>query len=268
MRVAATLSEAQIESLSKVLGDCATGSEITQVLASLGLDDGSEGETKWRRLNDVFSRSQAQELSASRILDYIHRTLEPVRYVGKNEEFEIRREQINEILAFSGLAFGSDGEFEEITTATTLTEARQRASTIRAKFDGRRIHPEVLKYCRAELMQDNSFHAVLEATKGLMQRIREMSGVEGDGAPLVDRVFSTSQPVLRFNELQTETQKSEHTGIATLLKGCITALRNPRAHQPRILWKDDDDTTDYLTLISFLHRKLDDCKPTGTRGPK
>ena len=80
--------------------------------------------------------------------------------------------------------------------------------------------------------------------------------------------FSTSQPVLRFNELQTETQKSEHTGIATLLKGCITALRNPRAHQPRILWKDDDDTTDYLTLISFLHRKLDDCKPTGTRGPK
>ena len=31
------------------------------------------------------------------------------------------------------------------------------------------MHPEVLKYCRLELMQDNYFHAVFEATKGLAQ---------------------------------------------------------------------------------------------------
>ena len=39
-----------------------------------------------------------------------------------------------------------------------LTEAERRVKTIQAKFQGRRIHAEVLKYCKAELMQDNSFH--------------------------------------------------------------------------------------------------------------
>ena len=38
-------------------------------------------------------------------------------------------------------------------------------------------------------MQDNYFHAVFEACKGLFQRIRELSGVEADGANLIDRVF-------------------------------------------------------------------------------
>ena len=79
----------------------------------------------------------------------------------------------------------------------------------------------MLKYCRAELMQDNYFHAVFEAAKGLAQRIREESGVDGDGASLVDQVFSVNQPILAFNTLQTETEKSEHKGFAALLKGCF-----------------------------------------------
>jgi uncharacterized protein (TIGR02391 family) len=45
-----------------------------------------------------------------------------------------------------------------------------------------------LKYCRVELMQDNYFHSVFEAVKGLAQRIRDLSGVQLDGAALVDRV--------------------------------------------------------------------------------
>ena len=38
-------------------------------------------------------------------------------------------------------------------------------------------------------MQANYFHAVYEATKGLAQR-RDMTGIQEDGAVLVDRVFS------------------------------------------------------------------------------
>ena len=69
------------------------------------------------------------------------------------------------------------------------------------KFRGRRLHTEVLKYCRAELMEDNYFHAVFEATKGLAQRIREVSGVDGDGAALVDRVFLGNRPVLALQHI-------------------------------------------------------------------
>ena len=112
------------------------------------------------------------------------------------------------------------------------------------------------------MLQDNYFHAVFEATKGLAQRIREMSSVEADGAALVDRVFSIERPVLAFNTLRTETERSEYKGFAALLKGCFAAVRNPLAHEPKILWEGEDDAADYFSLISLLHRKLDDCVPT------
>ena len=111
-------------------------------------------------------------------------------------------------------------------------------------------------------MQENYFHAVFEATKGLAQRIREMVGIEADGAALIDRVFSISKPMLAINTLQTETEKSEHKGFAALLRGCFGAVRNPLAHEPKILWEGEDDAADYLSLVSLLHRKLDDCAST------
>ena len=182
--------------------------------------------------------------------------------MGRSEEFERRRQELNRILAFSGLEFGKDGQFRTIDKAQTLDEAEARTRTIRAKFQGRRIHSEVLKYCRAELLQDNYFHAVFEAAKGLAQRIRETSGTHGDGAALVDQAFSIERPLLAFNALQTETERSEHKGFSALLKGCFAAVRNPLAHEPKILWQGEDDAADYLSLISLLHRKLDDCVPT------
>ena len=79
----------------------------------------------------------------------------------------------------------------------------------------------------------------------------------------MDKVFSINQPLLAFNTLRTETEKSEHKGFASLLKGCFSAFRNPLAHQPKILWKgDEDDIVDCFSLISFLHRKLDNCHST------
>ena len=161
MSVVPPFSNALVESISKVLGDCGSGSEITDVLAGLGLDDHSEGYTKWRRLNDVFLGLQKRDGAANGILGFIRSYLEPARFVGKHEKFEDCRKKLNEVLAFSGLEYGDDAEFRKIPVAKTLTEAERRANTIRAKFQGRRIHDEVLKYCKAELMQDNSFHAVL-----------------------------------------------------------------------------------------------------------
>jgi uncharacterized protein (TIGR02391 family) len=106
---------------------------------------------------------------------------------------------------------------------------------------------------------------VFEAAKGLAQRIRDMTGVQADGASHVDRVFAIERPLLALNTLRTETEKSEHRGFAALLKGCFAAVRNPLAHEPKILWEGEDDAADYLSLISLLHRKLDQCVPTGLR---
>lgn len=257
-----SFNDAQIETLARFLGNCSTGSEISRILQNRGLVDNSGQSTKWRRLYWVFHYYQNEFKCANHILDFIRALLAPERFVNRHEEFEKYRKHLNQILSFSGIEYGADGEFREVTQAKTLDEAEQRVKTIQAKFQGRRIHPEVFKYCRTELMQDNYFHAVFEATKGLAQRIREMSGVQADGAALVDQVFSVERPLLAFNTLQTETERSEHKGFAALLKGCFAAIRNPLAHEPKILWEGEDDAADYLSLISLLHRKLDECVRT------
>ena len=263
MAMVPPLSEGQIDTLAKILGECGTGSDISRVLSDRGLKDESGHTTKWRRLYWVFLSSQKQYHSSNQVLDFIQAYLTPARFVGRIAEFEANRQELNTVLVFSGLELGADGMFRRLEAAKTLNEAERRVRTIRAKFQGRSIHPEVLKYCRVELLQDNYFHAVFEATKGLAERIRELSGIQADGAALIDRVFAIDRPILAINTLQTETERSEHKGFATLLKGCFAAIRNPMAHEPKLLWNGDEDGADYLYLISLLHRKLDHCVQTG-----
>jgi len=260
-----SLPEGQVEALARLLGECGSGTDISRVLKDRGLIDKSGESTKWRRLYWVFLDSQKTYHCANHVVDFIRAFLTPARFVGRSEEFERSRQSLNTILAFSGLEYGADGCFRRVTAATTLDEAEMRVRTIQAKFQGRRLHPEVLRYCRTELMQDNYFHAVFEATKGLAQRIREMAGIQADGAALVDRAFSIERPLLALSSLRSETEKSEHKGFASLLKGCFAAVRNPLAHEPKILWEGEDDAADYLSLVSLLHRKLDDCVSTGLR---
>lgn len=259
-------SEGQIEALAQLLGECGTGNDISRFFISKGLVDNSGESTKWKRLYWVFLKCQKQHQCANLIVDFIQSFLTPARFVGRNDEFETNRQHLNTILSFSGLEYGKDGKFRQCKIAKTLDEAEKRARTIRAKFQGRQIHPEVLKYCSPELLQDNYFHAVFEASKGLAQRIRDLSGVQADGAALIDKVFSIDKPILAINSLRTETERSEHKGFALLLKGCFAAVRNPLAHEPKILWQGEDDAADYLSLISLLHRKLDESTVTGLKG--
>lgn len=259
-------SDRQLERVSRILGECTTGTEISRLLDSLGFSDTSGESTKWRRLYRTFAKYQKADKSPSKLIDFIRTTLAPEGFVDNAEAFETIRHELNTVIAFAGLEYGKDGKFRHIAAATTIDEAQRRVQTLSAKFQGRRLHSEVLRYCKPELLQKNYFHAVFEATKGLAQRIREMSAVEADGAALVDKVFSVDRPLLALNTLTTETEKSEHKGFASLLKGCFAAVRNPLAHQPKILWEGEDDAADYLSLISLLHRKLDDCVPTGLGG--
>ena len=254
-------SDNSIEALSRILGDCAVGWQLNFMMDSCGIDFESNISTKWKRLDQAFRNYQSLDGSADKILEFISLVFEPVRFADSDWDFNGSRQAINTVLAFSGYEVGEDGKMLQVEAVQTLNEAVKRAQTIHEKIRDRNIHDEVTKYCTAELMQENYFHAVFEATKGLAQRVRELSGVDGDGSSLVDIVFSLKKcPKLAFNSLQTETEKSEHRGFAALLKGCFQAVRNPLAHEPKIHWEGEDNAADYLSLISLLHRKLDDCE--------
>jgi uncharacterized protein (TIGR02391 family) len=109
-------------------------------------------------------------------------------------------------------------------------------------------------------MQQNYFHAVLEAAKSVADKLRTLTGVSGDGSPLVDATCSLSTgPRVAFNSLATDWERSEQTGTAALLKGLFSTFRNPTAHAPKLLWAvSRRDALDMLTLTSMLHRRLDD----------
>jgi uncharacterized protein (TIGR02391 family) len=76
-----------------------------------------------------------------------------------------------------------------------------------------------------------------------------------DGADLMRFVFSRNSPVLSFNTLEDDTDKSEQEGLMHLFEGVILALRNPRAHA---LPDDSPEMAlEYIALISLLAKRLD-----------
>ena len=166
---------------------------------------------------------------------------------------------------FAGYQLTDDGKLREVNAARTLSEAEQRAGRVRAELQRRGVHPDVLKYCRAELLADNYFHAVLESTKSVADKIREKAGFTSDGAQLVDEAFGLKAgPKLAFNTLRTESETSEHTGLMALMKGVFGMFRNPSAHAPRVTWSmTEQDALDVLTMVSLIHRRLDQAVKTG-----
>jgi uncharacterized protein (TIGR02391 family) len=123
------------------------------------------------------------------------------------------------------------------------------------------VHADVLQFCRAELLQQNYFHAVFEATKSIAAKVRTLSGLTNDGAELVQHAFGMGggkMPLVAINALSTETDKGEQRGFASLLTGLFGTIRNPLAHTPKVEWEmSEQDALDILTMASLIHRKLD-----------
>lgn len=214
--------------------------------------------TKWKRLFNALADAQNRHQLGNHLIMFINRAMSPVNYARDAAAFAWRRDELNVVLAFSGFYVREDGKVGYADKATTLDAARARAGRLKAALESRTVHEEVLNYCRAELLGENYFHAVFEATKGVAERIRQLSGLSGDGADLVNRAFSGQQPVLALASLSTESEKSEQKGFAHLLIGLFGAVRNPLAHAPKTKWPmSEQDALDILTMISLIHRKLD-----------
>jgi uncharacterized protein (TIGR02391 family) len=192
------------------------------------------------------------------VVNFIHYALEPARYVGKTEIFEQRREEVNNVLAFRGLRFTAEGKFERIEQARTLGEAERRANRLRDKLKERDVHEDVLTFCRAELLEDNYFHAVLEAVKSIDIKLKRRLDLDMDGAELYDAALGGTAPRLQINPLQNRSQRSEQSGFLNLLKGLYGTFRNPTAHEARIEWAmSEEDALDLLSIASYAHRRVD-----------
>lgn len=254
----------QLEGICKVLGDTAsglTGAEISQLLGICQIPDPEPTITKWKRLFSALAAFQQQERSGSCVAKFIQAACAPARYAGKQAIFEARRDELNFVLSMCGYELGHDGKLRVAAKANTLSEAAQRAGRLKHELLKRSVHSDVLLFCRAELLQDNYFHAVLEATKSVAEKIRQKSGLQGDGGQLAQEAFGLGKigmPYLAFNSLRTKTEQDEQAGLTNLIVGMFGAFRNTTGHAPKVSWPiAEQDALDLLTLASFLHRRLD-----------
>lgn len=254
----------QLEALWKALADTEkglTGTEIGSILDQCRIRDLQPEATKWRRLYAALGQRMNKDQHSNSTLNFITHALDPARYGGKRESFEERRRDVNMPLAFVGLEFGPDGKFHKVGKASTLDEAERRAQHLRSELGDRNVHPDVLSFCNAELVADNYFHAVLEATKSVAAKLRTLSGLTMDGSELVDQALLGQAPSIAINALSTQSDWSEQRGFGSLVKGMFGTFRNPTAHEPRSEWEmSEEDALDLLVMASYAHRRLDRAK--------
>lgn len=253
-----------LEAACRILADTQnglTGSEIGYLLQDCRIEDVSPEMTKWKRLFNAMVNMQNKHQVGNHLIMFVNRAMNPVSYSRNKEAFDWRRNELNVVLAFSGFSVREDGKVVRVTKETTISGARARANALKHALEDRKAHLEIFKYCREELLDQNYFHAVLEAIKGIAERIRLMSGLKIDGAELVNTAFSVKSPLVAINSLTTETEISEQKGFSNILVGLFGAVRNPTAHAPKVSWElTEQDALDILSMISYVHRKLDGAK--------
>lgn len=255
------LTPGQLLSICKLIGDTErglSGDMIGRVLRDAKIRDAEPSITKWKRLQAAVCSSSSAEANSTRAYNLIRHALDPARYVGNQVQFNERRAELNTILLLSGVEFREDGKFGTVTAASTLSEAETRANRLRAALSARGVHPDVLAACRVELIQQNVFHAVLEASKSVAEKLRLKTGFGTDGAQLVDDALAGENPPLRINAFSSDAEKSEQRGFTNLLKGLLGVFRNPTAHTPRMVWEmKEEDALDLFTFASYAHRRID-----------
>lgn len=270
------LDQQQLKAVCDVLAHTSEGfskSELSGLLQQSQIalvDDGksSNGYTYTLGLNkrDWLYNCLANEIninkSLQRVFDFIAKALNPVAFTVQSdrEKYLHLLEETNKVLLLAGLSVSKEGKVVDVVQATTLDEVDRRMNHLKRELYNRAIHNEVQKYCIKDYLRKDYYDAVFEAAKGLAERVRQITGLSSDGGELFQKAFAKSDPYLFFNSLQTDSEKSEFTGVKELLEAIFHLVRNPAAHTPKINWMiEETKALDILTLISFAHKYLDEC---------
>src|SRR3546814_20217233 len=109
------------------------------------------------------------------------------------------RFKLNRALALTGLVVDEAGALCTVEASRTVGEAESRARALRAGLERRSVHPDVLEFCRAEWLVDDHFHALQEAVKSVMAKLRAKTGLTWEGAELVNPALGGDKPLLANN---------------------------------------------------------------------
>jgi uncharacterized protein (TIGR02391 family) len=254
-------SPQQLDSICRIVAASVEGKEMERILNQIGTSSEDFNLAKWKRLANALGEVQNISQTGGHIISFIQIVYDPVSWTQKKDNFISSLIELNKVLSLCGFELMETGKVKSVEKVTTLSEAEKRANRLHSILSERNIHPDILTFCKAELLVDNYFHAVLEASTSVSSKIQKMSGLDCDGIELVEQAFSFGggkNPKIAINMLVSGTEKSEQKGFVKLVSGVFGTFRNPAAHAPKIEWvMPEEDALDILGIISLIHRKLD-----------
>lgn len=257
-----TLPELTHTNIDKYLVECSI-QDISTKSKSVGLGY-IPGDSKSKRIYKCFINEVHRTNNDLKIVSFIERALDPSRFADSKRYDDVLND-INSVLLFMGCEINKSGKVKIVKKATTIDEVQERINALENEAKKRNVHLEVLKYCKREYLDKDYFHAQFEASKGLFQRIRDLTNQNVNGTKLINGVFSTDEPMLILPNLKlTErTDKDEFLGYKHLFEYVVNAVRNPEGHTPRILASEElGECLDNFVIISRCHRFLDNCSTT------
>ena len=121
------------------------------------------------------------------------------------------------------------------------------------------VKDPVLRKKTEKLFRDGHHaRAVEEAYKyldNLVKKTANLSDQKLSGSSFMQKVFSPDHPVLRINAGESASEIDEQKGYLQVFSGCMTGIRNPRAHESD--WEDSEThAIELLTLANHLIEKV------------
>ncbi len=145
-------------------------------------------------------------------------------------------------------------KFEKIVrTAKKFTTQRDEGSL--HPFEVRNISEELNPICKNLFDNAHYSQATFESFKYLDNIVQNMSKETDSGYKLMMKVFNEQKPLIKLNNLITQSEIDEQIGYKFLFAGGMSGIRNPRGHEIYII-DDIDLCLDHLCFVSMLLRKI------------
>jgi len=126
-------------------------------------------------------------------------------------------------------------------------------------LEGLHLHPQIAD-ASVELFKGGHYANAIEDACKVLDLLVKMKSKRADpsGTELMQLVFSPKAPLLKFNDQQNESERSEQQGMMFLYSGAMLAFRNPRAHGR--LSDDPVIALEIIGFVNFLAKALDRAK--------
>jgi uncharacterized protein (TIGR02391 family) len=126
-------------------------------------------------------------------------------------------------------------------------------------FGKMQFHPGVIAASKSLFESGHYAQAIFEAFKAVNNFIKQKTGLDLDGKQLMAKAFDEKGPVIRLNELKTQSDRDEQEGFKFLFMGAIVGIRNPKAHE-NIIQNNPYIALQLIGFASLLMKKAEEGK--------